>query len=66
MSDEQDKAESVEEKNAITTPHYKSTAKIEEVNAEERSVTAIISTGSVDRDEEVLVPKGAILDNYKK
>jgi len=54
-----------EEKTDLT-PHYKSTAKIEEVNAEERSVTAIISTGSVDRDEEVLVPKGAILDNYKK
>jgi len=54
-----------EEKTDLT-PHYKSTAKIEEVNAEERSVTAIISTGSVDRDEEVLVPKGAILDNYLK
>ena len=66
MSDEQDKAGSAEEKNAITTPHYKSTTKLEEVDGEERTVTAVISTGSVDRDEEVLVPKGAVIDNYDK
>ena len=32
----------------------------------ERSVTAVISTGAVDRDKEVLTPKGAMLDNFMK
>jgi len=37
-----------------------------EINEEERSVIAIISTGSVDRDNEVLVPKGMDAENFRK
>lgn len=36
------------------------------VDSDERTVTAIISTGSVDRDGEVLVPKGANLEPFLK
>lgn len=37
-----------------------------EINEEERSVIAIISTDSVDRDSEVLVPKGMDAENFRK
>jgi uncharacterized protein len=37
-----------------------------EANSEERTVTAVISTGAIDRDKEVLVPKGADLENFRK
>ncbi len=37
-----------------------------EVNEEERTVTAIISTDTIDRDHEVLKPSGVILDNFIK
>ena len=39
-------------------------AKIDSIDEDERTVTAIISTGSVDRDREVLSPKGAEIDTY--
>lgn len=35
-------------------------------DAAERTVTAIISTSSIDRDKEILVPKGADFSNYLK
>ena len=37
-----------------------------DINEEERSVIAIISTDSIDRDNEVLVPKGMDADNFRK
>jgi len=37
-----------------------------DIDDNERTVTAVVSTGGVDRDNEVLLPKGALLDNYKK
>jgi len=37
-----------------------------EINEEERSVVAIISTDAIDRDSEVLVPKGMDADNFRK
>ena len=37
-----------------------------ETDSEERTVTAVISTSAIDRDKEVLVPKGANLDNFRK
>ena len=40
--------------------------KATDVNEEERSVTAIISTSSIDRDSEVLVPGGMIAENFQK
>lgn len=40
--------------------------KATEVNEEERTVTAVISTGAIDRDGEVLDPKGIQLENYVK
>ncbi|MHC4745028.1 MAG: hypothetical protein ACYS8Z_24185, partial [Planctomycetota bacterium] len=36
------------------------------VDAEERTVTAVISTGAIDRDGEVLLPKGVVLEAYLK
>jgi HK97 family phage prohead protease len=41
-------------------------AKSIDIDDDERSLTAIISTDTVDRDGEVLLPKGAILDNFMK
>ncbi len=41
-------------------------AKAIEVDDDERTVTAVISTGDIDRDGEVLIPKGVELDNYRK
>ena len=43
-----------------------SICKVSEINEDERTVTAVISTATVDRDREVLVPSGADLDNYLK
>ncbi len=37
-----------------------------EVDSDERTVTAIITTSAVDRDHEVLLSKGADLENYLK
>lgn len=37
-----------------------------EVDDEERTVTAAISTGGIDRDQEVLLPKGAMFENFIK
>ena len=36
------------------------------VDADERSVTRYISTRDVDRDQEILVPDGAMLEEYRK
>jgi HK97 family phage prohead protease len=36
------------------------------VDSDERTVTAVISTGDVDRDREVLLPKGIVLEPFKK
>jgi len=33
---------------------------------EERSSTELISTADIDRDNEILLPKGAVLEHYKK
>lgn len=37
-----------------------------EVDSDDRTVTAVISTIAIDRDKEILLPKGAILDNFLK
>jgi len=37
-----------------------------EANDEENTITAVINTGTVDRDKEVLLPKGADLAKYRK
>jgi HK97 family phage prohead protease len=37
-----------------------------EVDSEERTVTAVISTSGVDRDSEVVLPKGGNFENYLK
>ncbi len=37
-----------------------------EVDSDERTVTAVITTAAVDRDNEVLLPKGADIDSYLK
>lgn len=41
-------------------------SKATEVNEDERTVTAIISTGAIDRDDEVLDPKGMDSTNFEK
>jgi len=41
-------------------------AKLEEVGKDERAVIAIISTSTVDREGEVLVPAGAKLQTFRK
>ena len=40
--------------------------KATDINEEERSVIAVISTDSIDRDNEVLVPKGMESENFQK
>jgi hypothetical protein len=40
--------------------------KATDINEEERSVVAVISTDSVDRDSEVLIPKGMESENFEK
>ena len=40
--------------------------KAEEVDTEQRTVVAIVSTGVVDRQKEVLKPSGVLLDNFVK
>lgn len=37
-----------------------------EIGEEDRTVTAVISTGTVDREEEVLLPRGGSFDTYLK
>jgi len=41
-------------------------SKASDINEEERTVTAVISTGSIDRDGEVLDPKGMDKTNFDK
>jgi len=50
--------------NGITRKQF-CAKKIESLD-DERSITATISTSDVDRDKEVLLPSGAILDFYRK
>ena len=45
---------------------YKSFIAKTDIDGEERTVTAVISTATVDRDAEVLLPKGIELENYLK
>jgi phage head maturation protease len=40
--------------------------KATDINEEERTVVAVISTDSVDRDNEVLVPKGMDAEDFRK
>jgi len=40
--------------------------RVSEVDEGERIVDAVISTDTIDRMKEVLLPRGAILDNFKK
>ena len=42
------------------------TAEDTKIDSEERTITAVISTGAVDRDREVLVPGGIIVENFMK
>lgn len=46
--------------------HVSYTAKLVSIDREARTIVARISTDIVDRDKEVLLPKGAILDFYRK
>jgi len=41
-------------------------ASMDKVNEEERAVIKYVSTVSIDRDNEILLPDGAILDDFKK
>jgi HK97 family phage prohead protease len=41
------------------------TAKTAEINEEKKSVTSVITTDSVDRDGEVVLPGGISLDNFR-
>lgn len=47
-------------------PLFKQFATKIEVDTEERTVTTVISTAAIDRDKEVLSPKGANLVNFLK
>ena len=40
--------------------------KVESIDGEERTVTAVISTDAIDRDSEVLLPKGADIEQFQK
>ena len=40
--------------------------KVKEIDSEKREVVGVISTDAIDRDKEILLPKGAQLDNFKK
>lgn len=46
--------------------HKRYDSQVKQVPGEERTVEITISTGSVDRDNDVLVPDGAVLENYRK
>ena len=48
------------------TLQYKQYIAKAEIDDNERTVTAFISTSSVDRDKEVLLPKGADFEPYLK
>jgi hypothetical protein len=48
---------------AITTKLYE--AKLEDMNETERTVTSIISTEAIDRDEEIVLASGADLESYR-
>lgn len=62
--------EEVEETQEIEFPREKIQAnaalKVSSVDEDSRTVVAVISSASVDRDKEVLLPKGANFDNYLK
>ena len=40
--------------------------KVSEIDSEERTVTAIITSDAIDRDDEVLLPKGANIEQFEK
>jgi HK97 family phage prohead protease len=46
--------------------HLDCCMKISAIDEEERSVTAVISSGAVDRDREVLMPKGMDAEEFQK
>ena len=49
----------------VSEPLFKEDGlKVSDVDDEERTVTAVISTDSVDRDKEILLPKGARIDRF--
>lgn len=41
-------------------------SEVKDASGEERSITALVSTNAIDRDEEVLEPQGWRLKNYRK
>lgn len=41
-------------------------ARVDDVDADERTVVAVINTAAIDRYRTVITPKGARLDNYRK
>lgn len=46
--------------------HLDCDTKISAINEEERTVTAVISTSAIDRDREVLLPKGMEFERFQK
>ncbi len=60
---EQDANERVEQ---TQEKRYSESCKVSSVDAAERTVTAVISSDTIDRDREILLPKGVQLDNYEK
>ena len=66
------RAESEDEAIALAAQDYDSQRvkisafKVSDVDTEERTVTAIISSDAIDRDDEVLLPKGAELEHFRK
>lgn len=45
---------------------YAEICKVASIEEDERTVTAVISSDAIDRDREVLMPKGVNTDNYEK
>ena len=70
MSEQAILEEEIEETQEIEFPREKLQAnaalKVSSVDEDSRTVVAVISSASVDRDKEVLLPKGANFDNYLK
>ena len=66
------KAESEDEAIAIAAQDYDSQRvkvaafKVSDIDSEERTVTAVISSDAIDRDDEVLLPKGADIEQFQK
>ena len=65
-------AESEDEAIALAAQDYDSQRvkvaafKVSDIDSEERTVTAIISSDAIDRDDEVLLPKGADIEQFEK